>query len=521
MDKNYSKEARISKIYADSIIGRAVFVSLLYLLAFTVVFCLVDLALLLSLDAFFSINSEELWTKACEAVPALSALSYTDMVIVKEAIFGAGLFIISVIVTLVKVYSKPKYYKKAKARVKARIRAAKERMKIARSKKNKLAVRREKMAIEELKRRIPLLKRFFRKNRFAKNEHTAKKFRKAKKLMTKYQKTYSRFFTAVMLLIFGYAIYYTSKLDTNTGVTAILDESYSNYLILAVVAGLVFHFLCGVIAGSVPYIRLQDHENTYIHTKAFDLIDQEELDLNAFPLRVEDKNSIRASFPKRWDDSSAILEEKPREYKVTMFFVRNLVQVAFTLFFAVLYVYMYPALHKITEIGVSDPFGLIFSILKWVMAAFIGIFMIYSFSAKEYSYDCMDEDLRSWRNRHTFIAILFFIVVAAYFVLVIIAGVKDSLLAYYEPSFIEEAQKQFAGTFENAYAVEMGRKWAAEYVKDLNVRIVVCMIAGILFSLVTVLSNMVIMPRDKVKHNDDFFAFSSRYKDVPKDSDDL
>ena len=133
----------------------------------------------------------------------------------------------------------------------------------------------------------------------------------------------------------------------------------------------------------------------------------------------------------------------------------------------------------------------------------------------------MDEDLRSWRNRHTFIAILFFIVVAAYFVLVIIAGVKDSLLAYYEPSFIEEAQKQFAGTFENAYAVEMGRKWAAEYVKDLNVRIVVCMIAGILFSLVTVLSNMVIMPRDKVKHNDDFFAFSSRYKDVPKDSDDL
>ena len=65
MDKNYSKEARISKIYADSIVGRAVFVSLLYLLAFTVVFCLVDLALLLSLDAFFSINSEELWTKAC------------------------------------------------------------------------------------------------------------------------------------------------------------------------------------------------------------------------------------------------------------------------------------------------------------------------------------------------------------------------------------------------------------------------------------------------------------------------
>lgn len=500
MAKNYSKEARLSKIYAESIVGRAQFASLLYLLGGVILFCLA---------ALFA------WTYL-----ELDYVTETIAILAVVAI-GAVIFLYGLAIMFYKVGRRPKYYRIAVDNVRMRIRNAKQRIKVAKSKKNKRAVQREKILIRDLKRRIPVLKKFFKTNRFAKNGYTALKFRRVKKIMLRKQKCFARFFSLIMVAIFGFAVYYTSKLDSNTGFTAILEENYSQYMLYAVLAGVVFHFLGGIVAGSIPCIKFQDHENTYIHSKAIRLIDEDDSAMNVYPEPMLDMGSIQASFPKRWDNSSAILEEWPREHGVGMFFLRNLVQVCFTLIFATLYVYMYPALHKLTEIAVEAPFDMLLQVMKWLVFAFMVGFICHSFSAKEYDFECMDEDLQKWRARHTIFVILFFIVVVAYFVLILIAGVKDCLYDYYAPGFIESAIEQFAATFDNSYAVSMGEQWAESYVGDVFTRIVVCLISGCLFAISAFLSDLIIIPRDKVSKRDDFFAFSNRYKDVPKDDTEL
>ncbi len=551
MARNFSREARLSRLYANKIVLRAFIAILLYCFAINlVVGCgslyvlgyfttkmgstmkdVITIAVIvLGVELFAYILIKLLFIKAemafknlhvfctlmflvgCACIYLQESLAWNQMMMLIIIAAAALVFtIIQLFMYMSKVYiQRPQYYKETLKSLKhnKKVEDAKVRMLhglwramkwgAVPEGKTKADVQRQKEEVVRLlqehrqkarqaKRRVVEYKEFFLKNRYAKNEFVETRYRRASRYMHQVENTFVVMVSVFVFIFFAIMTILAARLPGDGSLwDSINSANNPEYFYFYVTMGVVFvfHFICAILAGSVTQVKLNDHEVTYVNVRANARIEGSQMSLHP------DYNARDLSVPRKWDDSSAILEEKPREYKLAMFFFRNAIHVLFGVIVTLIFVYLTPALNALAN-QENETYALIFKILNILLIDAVTGAMYYALSTREYEYDCMDEHLMYWRYRHTAFLAIFILLSAAYLVLMLM------------------------GWSEGAFPTV-----PLENIEIVTGRIYTSL--GLMFgvSIMTFLANLIMLPKERKKVNRDVMVFSNLDEVTNQNNDD-
>lgn len=576
MARNYPKEARLSKMNAESFIRRAMWVTLLYSLAGGLLLSLVYLFAMefvpfdwleevkIIQHGFMKIEGNDATHKLVlmQAIDALmSMLNGGDADIVAILIVLAVPVLI-VLITLIKAVvimiktgdvehsiANP-HLKAHKENFRKKRAVCKQCIKTARKNKDKGKLNAAKRRLRELEHRAREIKRYYRFNRYAKNEQTQTVYRYWTRRAEKNGRIFFFGFRVIVTAFFGLLLWKSSGLieyvdnlaqfdEINTqqplptvfeALTPVLtfgenaaDTLYLQLAYIALAVGVVFQFLVAPLNGSISKVRLADHEITYMHMRGAGYPDQMDYQHSYYNFEPNYAGEIFPYFesafesrPRRWDESDAILEERPREVNVALFFMRNLCQVCFCFAIVALFVYLFPALQQIEKIEQrplmgSISFGLVFQILKWLMILLLVLLLWYALSSKEYVFDSMHEETEKRRKKYVTKLVLLALLFVIYLVLL------------YVPEFVASSD----GT--KLYSIKKLFETAVPSNDPTAVGAFVPVFKGIVSTFVTLLLVIVgaiivdvaLRPRDKKRRRDsgDFFAIHQSWENIPLDDD--
>ncbi len=464
MARNYSREARLSKLYAKSVINKAYFVTLLYHVA---IFCVEILPILFILDRF------KIFQLGAVLESLLAGLGITlpldmELIIALAALVLGLLYILFNVIPPFKYMlplwnkvfgRKPEHFTDMIEEIKddnqeeitkARIKDLKERISYSSGKEKKHLKRKLKQLkkkLKYLKHRIPAANEFFKHNRYEKNKFTEIQFKRIRKILTRTEKAFviSSLIAAVEFFV---ALFVESYNNPDADIWSVINPSRSSeyyYILISFIYVIVFHFICATIAGSLGRIRLVEKDTTYMHV--WRELKPESLMHNApeYSERVTDVKSVDTvppgesydffyprytgpmSVPRKMDNSDAILEEIPREYSIGIFFLRNLVQTMFALAGMMVFISLVPSFVSVWKSEL--PMKMIFVLLQVLTCVALLYFIAHALATREYEYDCMDESLEGWGWRKSYRLILFatIAVAAVSLVLLFIGGFKGAL----------------------------------------------------------------------------------------------
>ncbi len=308
----------------------------------------------------------------------------------------------------------------------------------------------------------------FRRNRYEKNRYAEFLNYVERKYLHSRERIFQTISVIFVLLFFVFVVVNSLDLGMDTSIWQFMDSGKDDkfyYIQSCLWISIIMHFICGICSGRVTRVALWDHDIAYQSVENAEY----EMDVDDYTVRSSFALKNHVDVPGRWDGTNALLEERPREYPVTMFFMRNLFQTIFTLSFAGLYIYLVPAFMEISKSDSS--FGIIFTVLQWVLFVMMTFFLCRAFSFREYEYDCMDENLQSWRGRY--------ILMLVFFVLAIIIGMVFMLIGDIE-GFVDSV----------VYA-----------------RMLISLIFMFLFAIFALLTAVFMFPRDRKKDEKDVFMF--------------
>ncbi len=597
MSKNFSREARLSRKNAESVISRARLVSLLYS-ATVIILLALGYMFLLELAGTIGFDFWDEYFNKCEtkgsgfmstvSMQALMHLinSFTSGAFVfdKQFIFALILvlpfiyFVLVLVYYLLKLillilygfialfipldkkrilgpsvkYKNPKW-KETQNILKELIKKEKDRQKgLELAYKNEPSssrngIRKELNECENRLRKLQSqksqMKKYFKTNRYAKNEHTAYAYRESRKTMRKKATTFIWIFRISAVVFFAWIIFKAvglveaqpletfpkagfpsleqilkpTLIKTENGV--IRDTQYLYFIYIALGVGAFAHFLVGSLYGSVTKIRMIENSRTSIPMRAVPdmAVNEYTMDFDLDPdwekwnreTMLEGKTSV-ATFDRKWDDSDAVLVERNREYPTTMFFFRNLAQVIFCFFMVAIFIYLFPAFGELEYLAKdSQPFNIILMVLKILMCLSMFSLVIHAISIKEFEYDCMDESLERRKFDYRLALVSFIVVTVVYLVMVLFvvtvpngSGVSVTLQQLFttaKPLDDPTAKGVFTPIF-----------WG----------IVICLALLAVSSSAALTCDILIKPKDPVKKQDDFFAFLGRqYPNTPDDGE--
>ena len=505
MARNYSREARLSKIYAKSVINKAYFVTLLYHVA---IFCVELLSLLFIFD-FLGISLNEI----------IGGLALPLDI---ELIIGLAVLVLGLVYMLLNVIppfkyalplwrnvfgKKPEHFTEMIGEIKeddqeeitkARIKDVKEQISYTSGKEKKRLKRKLKQLkkkLKYLKNRIPAANEFFKHNRYEKNKFTEIQYKRIRKILTRTEKTFvlSGLLAVIEFLVVLFMNAYHAQPDTDIWTLinpAHAENSEFYYMFISFIYVIVFHCICATIAGSIGRIRLVENETTYMHV--WRELKPEALMHHSpeYSERVTDVKSVDTvppgesyeffyprytgpmSVPRKTDMSDAILEEIPREYSIGIFFLRNFVQTIFAFSAVMVFVSLVPSFKQVWESESS--MKMIFMILQALTCVALIYFVAHALSTREYEYDCMDENLEGWGWRKSYRLILFATIAVAAVSLVFL----------------------FIGDFKGLLSEQVFESMQISFI----LFIVFCITAFVL--------DFVMLPIERKTKEGDFFAFS-------------
>lgn len=596
MSKNYSREARLSRKNAESVISRARLVSLLYSATVMILLAL-GYMFLLELGGTLGFDFWDKYFNKCETkgtgfmdTVSMQALMHLINSLTSGALVFDTKFIFALILILPFIYfflvlgyyllklillilygfialfipldkkrilgpsvkyKNPKW-KETKIMLKNTIRAEEERQKgLKLAYKNepnsRNTIRKElnecENRLRKLKAQRSQMKKYFKTNRYAKNEHTAYAYRESRKEMRKKATTFIWIFRISAVVFFAWIIFKTvglveyqaletfpkagfpslgeilkpTLIKTESGV--VRDTQYLYFVYIALGFGVFAHFLVGSLYGSVTKIRMVENSRTSIPMRAVPdmAVNEYTMDFDLDPdwekwnreTMLEGKTSI-ATFDRKWDDSDAVLVERNREYPTTMFFFRNFAQVIFCFFMVAIFIYLFPAFGELEYlVKTSKPFDIILMILKILMCLSMFSLVIHAISIKEFEYDCMDESLERRKFDYRLALVSFIIVTAVYLVMVMfVITVPNS-------SGVSVTLQQLFTT-----AKPLDDPTAKGVFTPIFWGIVICLALLAVSSSAALTCDILIKPKDPVKKQDDFFAFLGRqYPNTPDDGE--
>lgn len=577
MARNYPKEARLSKMNAESFIRRAMWVTLLYSLASGLLLCLVYLFAMefvpfnwleeigIVKRGFIKIEDDVATHKlvlmqAIDALMSMLSGGEADIVSILIVLAVPVLIILITLVKVVRILTKlgdvehsiaNPHLKAHKESFRKKRAVCKQYIKVARKNKDKGKLSAAKRRLNEIKHREREIVRYYRFNRYAKNEQTQTVYRYWTRRAEKNGKIFFFGFRVIVTAFVGFMLCTSSGLIEyvdnlaefdviNTqkplptvfdALTPVLtfgenaeDTLYLNLAYIALGIGIAFQFLVAPLNGSISRVRLADHEITYMHMQGAGL--PEQIDYNHSYYNFEPRyageifpyfEAAYESRPRRWDESDAILEERPREVNVALFFIRNLCQVCFCFAIIALFVYLFPALQQIEKIEQRPlvggmTFGIIFTVLKWLMILLLVFLLWYALSSKEYVFDSMHEETDKRRKKYVsklvFLALLF----VAYLVLL------------YIPEFVASSDGKKLYSIEKLFemAVPSNEPDAVGAFIPVFKGIVSTFVTLLLVIVGAIIVDVTLRPREKNKKRDgdDFFAIHQSWENnVPFDED--
>lgn len=498
MAKNYAKEARLSRIRVESIVSRAKTVSLLYLLA---IILLVGMALGFVLQTLEVVSLEPLILVGVSAAAAVVGVIIGGISISKRV--GKN----------TRLERDLKKLKDSKKDVKAKIKEIKKEIKLF--KKAKKACRKEKNKtgengyaklirnrnegirvgerfLKQIAGKKKEIKRYYRTNRQVRNLHTESKYKTSKRIMEGMERGFVVVCGLVFSVFFAFMAFRSTELSTEESIFDMVgfkDGSPYTIVLITLLVGSFFHFICALLSGKVTKVRMNVGEDAMLHTLGVAEIDDGDISIQPYDGMFEGNPLWAgvASFPRRDDEQeAALLEERPREYGITIFFFRNLFQVVFGFVLAWLMVYLYPAFNEIGKVSEATPFHLILTIVQYILTILTIYLIVHAMSAQEYDYDCMDEALQRKRVRYRVFLVLYLLLSAAYLVVMLIGGIPDV--------------------------------WSTEVFNDeIKLRIFVSLGSMVLLSLGAFVADIIIRPKDPINKEDDFFALTRGWRNIPLD----
>ncbi|MBO4939397.1 MAG: hypothetical protein J6D30_00005 [Clostridia bacterium] len=559
MARNYPKEARLSKINAESIIRRAMWVTLLYSLASGLLLSLVYLFAmeLVEFHGFVKVAENEATHKlvmmqAFDALMNMLNGGEADLVGILGVLAFPVLVILIALIKCISIIAKTgdvehsianphlKAYKEHFRRKRA---VCRKYIKAARKMKDRARINASKRRLREVKQKAREIKRYYRFNRYAKNEQTETVYRYWTRRAERNSKIFFIGFRLIVTAFFAF------MLVTSTGLIKYVenlaefdaknpqkplptvfealtptiefgenaqDTLYLNLVYIALIIGIVFQFITAPLGGSVTRVKLADHEITYMHMKGSGWLEQMDYNhsyYNFYPNHAGEIFPYLASGyesrPRRWDESDAILEERPREVRVVLFFFRNLSQVFFCLVIVGLFVYLFPALEQIEKIeqraimGIS--FEYVFLVLKWGMILSMVSLIWYVLSSKEYVFDSLHEETERRRGKYVGKLVILLILLAVY------------LLLLHIPEFIEGGHS-IKYLFETSIPTD-GK--AGDFLLVFN-GIVTTFIVSLIVVVGAICVDVALRPRErkKIKDGDDFFAINRSWRNIPMEDDE-
>lgn len=564
MARNYPKEARLSKINAESIIRRAMWVTLLYSLACGLLLSFVYLFAMELVDFHgFAKVEEDAATHSLVMVQAFNALmnmlsgGEANLVGILSVLAFPVLVVLITLIKCIRIISKTgdvehsianPHLKAYKVHFRRKRAVCRKYIRAARKMKDRARVSASKRRLREVKQKAKEIKRYYRFNRYAKNEQTETVYRYWTRRAERNSKIFFIGFRLIVTAFFAFMLVTSTGLieyvedlakfdeinpqkplptvfDALTPVVTFgegaKDTLYLNWVYIALVVGILFQFITAPLGGSITRVKLADHEITYMHMKGSGWLEQMDYNhsyYNFYPNYAGEIFPYLASGyesrPRRWDESDAILEERPREVRVVLFFFRNLCQVLFCFVLVALFVYLFPALEQIERIEqramVGVPFEYIFLALKWGMILAMVSLIWYVLSSKEYVFDSMHEETEKRRGKYVSKLVILLILFVLYLVLLHI------------PEFVEGADREKLYSIKKLFetAVPVGGK-AGDFVAVFN-GIVTTFVVTLIVIFAAIVVDVALRPREKkrVKEGDDFFAINRSWRNIPMEDDE-